>query len=144
VPVVPALVAVHFWRDCGALAAVDWLILWELGMVTVAAWGLSLLAMHDGGRVADAGPGGVARLLARRGCGLLAAGLLLGSLPAAFGLLALASVDTLPPGPAGWLQLAGWWTGQMVVLCLALRGLGLIYRRACRKTAKRKRSLAGA
>jgi hypothetical protein len=102
-----------YWLRCGDPGIIDWLILTELGVVSLAYWIFALLAVSDRGRLQDLNPVTVADLanrLGRRGLGvvLLAALLLLVHgwvLIAGVAGIHLASVN-------GWLMLGvGWLSG---------------------------------
>jgi hypothetical protein len=65
-PIVPALVGLWYWHDCGDPDLVDWIILFELSGVTFAYWLVQILAAREsGGWIAS--PESVVERLARMG-----------------------------------------------------------------------------
>jgi hypothetical protein len=112
-PVMFAALGYYFWLECGDPTLLDWLILTELGILTLASWAYVVLAVTDRGRWRDLNPVAVADLAHRLGWPalgvLLAAGLVLG----AHGLLLFTGLEDLHTAPArGVLLLAcGWASG---------------------------------
>src|SRR5215510_3518122 len=66
-PVVFAVVAFLFWFHGGDLTLVDWLILAELLLFGFGWWLLQIVAVHQTGRLRDALPPGVGKVVARLG-----------------------------------------------------------------------------
>ena len=66
-PVVFAGVAWLYWLQCGDLLVLDWLILGELGVATIAYWIFALLAVTERGKLRDLNPVAVVDLAHRLG-----------------------------------------------------------------------------
>jgi hypothetical protein len=93
-PIIPALVALWYWHDCGDPDLVDWIILSELAGVTLAYWLVEILAAREsGGWIAS--PDAVVERLARMG----ARWLLVAAGPALLGYI---SVKQFLGGMAHW------------------------------------------
>jgi hypothetical protein len=127
--VVPAVVACWFWLNSGDLLWVDWLIVWQLGIVAVGYWALALMAVQERGRFRDAHPAAVVRLVQRLGWRAVLAAVLLAVVVVGHCLLVLDTLEELR-GLRGWLQLVGCWAGQFFWMVLLLRWLGVSSYRA--------------
>jgi hypothetical protein len=124
-PVVFAAVAAAYWMQCGDPGVVDWLILGELGIVTVGYGLLVLAAVAERGRLLDANPLHVIDLAHRlgwRAAVVTGAGsvLVLGH-----GLLAVVAAADLHRGPVGPLLLAGCGLSGVFWATFLFRLLGL-------------------
>jgi hypothetical protein len=124
-PVVPLVVAFTFWLNSGDLGLVDWLILWELGTLAVLGWVLGLLAVLDGGRLRDAGPGGAAGLVRRLGLRVLGVALLGSAVAAGQAVLTLFLLEVQGGDGGDWIVSAYCWAGELVWMIFLLRWLGL-------------------
>lgn len=106
-PVGIALVGFLFWLHSGDPAVVDWLILGELGVVTVGYWLLCLLSVVRSDRLVDANPERVGELLTMLGSRALVATLAGSAIVLSHGLLAIVGAQQLHHDPDnGWLLLA--------------------------------------
>jgi hypothetical protein len=138
-PVVPLVVALWFWLESGDLELLDWLILGELGLVAVGYWALALLAVDQSGRLRDANPVAVVRLMRRlewRGWVMV--------LLAAAGVvltfhLTLSALEDLHTGPGGALLLAWWGCCGPAWIVFLLRWYGVSLYHA-RERRRRQRS----
>jgi len=128
-PVVPAVAAGWFWLNSGDLLWVDWLIVWQLGIVAVGYWALALMAVQERGRFRDAQPAAVVRLVKRLGYRAMLAAVLIAVVVVGHGLLVLDTLEELR-GLRGWLQLVGCFAGQFFWMVLLLRWLGVSSYRA--------------
>jgi hypothetical protein len=133
-PVVPAAVVFYFWLNSGDLLWVDWAIVWELGMLTVGYWTLTLLAVEDRGRFRDANPTAVGRLVHRLGYRAWVVALL-AVVVVGHGLLALDALAELHRGVNGWLLLVGCLSMQFFWMVLLLRWLGASRYRAGKRVS---------
>jgi hypothetical protein len=125
-PVFFAAAGVMYWLSCGDPAAIDWLILIELGLVAVGYQVYALLALTERGRLRDLNPVTVADLAHRlswRGlASVLAAALLL----LAHGAALLAAAPEVHHGAlAGWLMLACIWASAVFWSTFFCRLLGI-------------------
>jgi hypothetical protein len=138
-PVVPLVVAFLFWLNGGDLEWVDWLILWELGLAAAAYWALTLLAVDQSGRLRDANPIAVVRLVNRFGWrGWLVVVLAAVGVAGCY-YFTLGSLEALHRGAEGFFGLVWWgFVGQAWIVFL-LRWLGVSQFRA---KEKRKRERA--
>ena len=112
-PVVTAVTAFFFWLHCGDPALADWLVLVELGCVTLGLWLLNLLAVSQRERLRDLHPARVVELVRRLGWPviLVVLGAALVGLALGFGLvLSLANLQS-----EVWLGLAGL-TGSWIAI----------------------------
>jgi hypothetical protein len=124
-PVVPAVVALLFWIHAGDLTWVDEAILWELGAVAVGCWVLALLAVGEKGRLRDANPLAVARLVGRLGWrGGLAVALIVAGVVVQFRLM-LGSLEDVHESPGGWLALVAWGVAGSAWVVFLLRWFGV-------------------
>jgi hypothetical protein len=55
-PIVPVGCAVYYWMYGGDLAALDWIILAELGIFAMAYWLLAIVSANERNRLTDATP----------------------------------------------------------------------------------------
>lgn len=137
-PILPALVGFWFWVNSGDLLLVDWLILWELGIVAMGYWILAMLAVQETGRLRDVNPLAVLKLVYRQGYRPVLATVLMGAALVGHGLLVLEALEELHRSPRGWLMLVGSWGGTFFWVILLLRWLGVsLYR--VRKAARQRR-----
>jgi hypothetical protein len=113
-PVVFAMIGGLYWLDCGEPELLDWLILAELSLVTVAYWLFALLAVTDRGRLRALNPAAVADLAYRLGWRGMALVLAAGALLLVHGLVLAAGVEAIHlPELKGWLLLAGGWVSGL-------------------------------
>ncbi|MBI1915331.1 MAG: hypothetical protein HYS12_11420 [Planctomycetes bacterium] len=130
----PALLAAGgflYWLHCGDLDLLDELILAELVVLAVGSWLLLLLAVSQRGRLLDANPLAVARLVGRVGDRLVVAALAGGVAALAHGRLLLAGLEELHRRPGmGGLLLAGCWLSGLFGTTFLLRLLGVWCHRA--------------
>jgi hypothetical protein len=104
---------VYYWLRCGDPGFLDYLILTELGVVTLAYWAFALLSLTDRGRLRDLNSVAIADLVHRLGwrapAVVIAAALLL----LAHGLALMVGVATVHTKPAEGLSIltAAWLSG---------------------------------
>jgi hypothetical protein len=112
-PVLFAAVGYWYWLRCGDPVFVDWLILLELGVVTVAYWLFALVALTDRGRLRDLNPIAVADLAHRLGWRALAVVVAAALVLLAHGWLLLTGAAALHTEPLRGLPLlvVGWLSG---------------------------------
>jgi hypothetical protein len=125
-PAVFAVVAALYWMQCGDPAVFDWLILAELGVLTVG-YGLAVLAsVGEHGRLRDLNPPHVIDVVHRLGWRAAAATLVTSALVAGHGLLAGFAAGELHRVPwAGALLLAACWLSGMFWATFLFRLLGV-------------------
>ncbi|HKI32015.1 MAG TPA: hypothetical protein VKA46_09105 [Gemmataceae bacterium] len=125
-PVVPAALAVAYWLQCGDPAAVDWLILGELGILTVGYGLLVLAAVGERGRLRDANPLQVIDLAHRLGFRAALVTVAGSALALAQGvLLVVAALELHRAWPVGVLLLAASWFGGLFGATFLFRLLGV-------------------
>jgi hypothetical protein len=124
-PAVLAAVAFFFWLNSGDFQWVDWLIVWELGLVAVGYWALVLMALMEGGRFRDASPVAVFWLVRDGGYRVPLAALGIAAVVVGHGLLALGAIEEMHRGPGGYLLLILCWASQLFWLLFVLRWLGV-------------------
>jgi hypothetical protein len=125
-----------YWLYCGDLKPLDWLILAELGLVGVAYWILTLLAVADRGRLRDVNPLVVADLAHRLGWRALAVVLLAALLLLVHGGALVFGVAEFHNAPVkGWLLLAGGWVSGLFWSTFFCRLLGVWCHRSRRRAA---------
>ncbi len=112
-PVVPVFVACWFWLNSGDLTWVDQFLLAQLAAVAVAGWLLAFAAAAIGGRVRDALPGGVVRLVGRLGWRVVAWACVLGLVVVGHGLLAVFALESSHDSIFSWLLLFVCWTSLL-------------------------------
>jgi hypothetical protein len=124
-PVVPAGVALYFWLNSGDLAAVDRLILFELGLLTFAYWALLLISAEESNDWRAVGPASVAGLVRRHGYRALLTALLAGLGVLAVVPAGLAALESLHGGLDGWAALTALAGAALFWLFFLLRCFGL-------------------
>jgi len=123
-PIVPVVVAFFFWLGSGDLLLVDRLILWELGIVAVGYWILTLLAVQQRGRFRDANPVAVVQLIKRQGYPPFLAAMLIAAALVAHAAWIFNNLHALQDGFGGWLLLTGSWIVQLLWITVVFRWLG--------------------
>jgi hypothetical protein len=131
-PIVPAAVAFFFWLNSGDFETVDWLIVWELGVLSVGYWFLALMAVRERNAYGDACPSGVAHLLRRLGYRMLAAALLVAVVMVGHGILMFGALESMHQGARGWFFMVLLWAALLFWLVLLLRWFGVSSYRAAR------------
>jgi hypothetical protein len=129
-PIVPALVAFWFWVESGDFELVDWLIVWELGLVAIGYWVLALLSVQQSRRWRDANPVAIVKLVKRLGYRPVVAAALVSITVVGYGLLMFDALEELHRSLGGWLLMTWYWGGQLFLLLLLLRWLGVSIFRA--------------
>jgi hypothetical protein len=129
-PIIPAWVSYLYWTQCGDLEVVDWLILAELGIVTLSYWLLAILAVSVRDRLADANPVQIIALVRRVGIRLpvtvlAAATGFLGLLLLALNAIVLLHNELLAKQSSGLLILVGYWFSALFLATFLFRLLGL-------------------
>jgi hypothetical protein len=129
-PVVPAGLAAVYGYQCGDPTIVDWLILIELGIVTVAWWLLALLSFCQCERLGDANPIAVADLIHVLGGQGLFAALLAGAVCVAHLALPSLARSLFHSGPNElWLWRFGSWLSGLFWITFLARWLGVCHYR---------------
>jgi hypothetical protein len=125
-PAVFAAVAAAYWMQCGDPGLADWLILAELGVLTVGYGLLVLAAVGKQGRLRDANPLHVIDLAHRLGLRAAAAALVGLVIAAAHGVLAVVAAVELHRNPAAGLPLmVACWLSGMFWASFLFRLLGM-------------------
>jgi hypothetical protein len=125
-PVLPAVVGVLFWLQCGEPTILDRLILTELGTVALSYWLFALLAVYQSGRVRDANPLHVADMVHELGYGALTVVVAGSALLVGHALVAFAALGDLQQNPEqAWLWLAGSWGSGLYCATALFRLLGI-------------------
>jgi hypothetical protein len=125
-PVELVVFAGWYWFHCGDPRTLDWLILAELGTVAVAYLVLELAAISEDGRLRDANPVRVARLVYRLGWRALLPCLAIPALFLGCGMLGLRALAELAVNRgAGWLSLAATWLVGLFLAGFLFRLLGM-------------------
>jgi hypothetical protein len=120
-PAVFAAVAAAYWMQCGDPGVVDWLILGELGVVTVGYGLLVLAAVAERGRLRDANPLHVIDLAHRLGWRLAVVTLAGSALVVGHGVLAIVAAAELHR--AAFLDTKGAWVGLLLLAGCWLSGV---------------------
>jgi hypothetical protein len=124
-PAVLVALAYWFWLNNGDPTWVDLFILWELGLVAVGYWALALLAVDQSGRLRDANPVGVIRLVVCLGWrGRLAVVLATVGTLAGF-YFTWGAVAAVHHGPLGFMGLIWWGFCGQVWIVFLLRWVGV-------------------
>jgi hypothetical protein len=112
-PVVFAALAWLYWLRCGDPSVLDWLIMTELGIVTLGYWMYALLSVSDQGRLRDLNPIAVADMAHRLGWQGLAVVLAAAFLLLVHGWILIVGVAGVHTSAlSGWsLLAAGWFSG---------------------------------
>jgi hypothetical protein len=125
-PVLFAAACWLYWLRCGDPGMIDWLILTELGVVTIAYWIFALLAVSDRGRLRDLNPATVADLANRLGRRALGVVLLAALVLLVHGLILIGGLAEVHLGTAkGWLLLGGGWLSGIFWSTFFCRLLGV-------------------
>jgi hypothetical protein len=134
-PVVLAAGGFFYWLHCGDTDLLDTLILAELGVFAFGGWLLLVVAVSERGRILDANPRAVVRLINRVGDRLLVTALGAGVAAVVHGRLLLAGLEELHRRPElGWLLVAGCWLSGLFGMTFLLRLLGIWCHRAADST----------
>ena len=124
-PIVPAVVGFLFWLGSGELNTLDWLILWELGIVAAAYWALALLAVQRNMSLCDLRPAAVMKSVRQSGFRAPLTALLLAIPAVGQALQTLEALDSPQRNPAGWLIAVLCWIGQLSWVVFILRWFGV-------------------
>src|SRR6266852_5354540 len=124
-PIVPALLSLLYWIQCGDPVFLDWLILAELGIVCLSYWLFVLLAVNQRGRLLDVNPIRVADLIHALGAPAVAVVFVAAVVALAHGRFLLTALVELHRDPAGGiLSLIACWTSGLGWAAFLLRLLG--------------------
>jgi hypothetical protein len=125
-PIVFFAAGFWFWFRAGDPTLVDWLIVGELGLVGIAHWLLTLVAMQQSGRLRDANPVRVGDLIRRMGYRIVFATLALAAVGLVFGWLVVWALRFMHQEfVPGWGILFLAWLGGLIWLSFVFRLLGL-------------------
>jgi len=125
-PIVFAAAAWLYWLRCGDPSLLDWLIITELGVVTIAYWVFALLTFTDRGRLNGLNPVAVVDLTHRLGWRALAVVVAASLLLLAHAWVLILGVATIyTPGLMGWLMLIGGWLSGIFWSTFFCRLLGV-------------------
>jgi hypothetical protein len=121
-PALLAGIAFYYWLDGGDLIALDWIILAELGVLTVGWWLLAIVATSEGGRLRDANPVRIGRLLYGLGYRAVFPALVVPLLVLAHAVAAVTAV--------AWLRAGDFFAGLVLACCWgsALGGVAFFFR----------------
>jgi hypothetical protein len=124
-PVVPAVVGFIFWSQSGELKGVDWLILWELGLLAVGYWALAMLSVQRRNRLSDLRPAAVMDEARDIGWRAPLVAVLIALPVVGQALHTLGALDRPDRSAGGWLLLVATWTGQLTWMVFVLRWYGV-------------------
>lgn len=125
-PIVFAVMAWTYWLNCGDPRGIDWLILGELGIVTVAYQFYALVAVADRGRLRDLNPLTVADVAHRLGWRGLVVVVGAAAMLLPYGVMLLAGLAEVHRGTLkGWLLLVGAWMSGVLWGTFFCRVLGV-------------------
>ncbi len=124
-PVLPAVVGYIFWVESGELQTIDWMILWQLGLVAVGYWALAMLAVQEDNRLRDLHPAAVMKLARQIGFRAPLFAVLIALPVVGQSLQTLGALDRPDRSAGGWLLLVMSWTGQLAWMLLLLRWFGV-------------------
>lgn len=129
-PILGLYAALRYWMYCGEPEPLDWLILAEIGGLSLGYWLLLLVAVAQRGRLLDAAPVRVALLLADLGPRALPVVTFAGVVLLAHCLGIFYAIGRLHGHFHAWLILAGCYWSVVFLAVLLCRWLGLwCYRR---------------
>jgi hypothetical protein len=124
-PVVPAVTGFLYWLYCGDPDVLDWLILAELGVLTVGSWLLLLLAVSRRDRLRDANPARVEELVDRLGHRLVAVVFAASVVALAHGYWLVVALLELHRDFSAILLIAGCWFSALFLCTFLFRLLGV-------------------
>lgn len=125
-PVAPALFAFWYWLRCGDPGLLDWLIVAEFGVLSIAWWLYGLLAVASGKRLRDTLPHGIMDLVSRCDYGVLATVLATSGVLLGHGFLVVLALEKLHDSLAvGITWLAGTWLSALLFATFLFRLLGV-------------------
>ena len=129
-PIVPAAIAGYFWLYGGELTGLDWAILTELLVLTIASWFLSIVTANESGRLRDANPLRVAQLAHRLRFRAIVPVLVAPALGLAHGLVGIFALTELHPRTGmdmllGLLLLPSCWISGLFWAMFFFRLLGV-------------------
>ncbi len=125
-PVVPAAIACYYWIYGGDLTGLDWLIVAELVVLSIAYWFLAVVKTNESNRFLDANPVRIARLVHRLRYRAAVPVLLAPALVFAQVSVAWTALGELHEHPFfGWLLLAFGWGSGLLGAVFLFRLLGV-------------------
>jgi hypothetical protein len=128
-PVVFAAVGLLFWVEAGDFERVDELILMQLALAAVCGWLLAFTAVTAGGRLGDALPAGVVRLVCRLSWPGAVGAVLGGAAILAHGLWAISALEETHRSFGGWFSLLLCWASLLSCTAVVMYWLGRCWAR---------------